>query len=105
MMPAPHGFRSSWTIRRRIIIAVLLWCGGMVTYLSVFGRPISLSETTVNGCLLLMASVIGSYVFGAVWDDKGQVTMPGTTEVYQKTVTQPADAPTGPAMPEPPGDQ
>lgn len=106
-MPA-QGFRSSWAIRRRIIIAVLLWCGGMVTYLAVFGRPISLSETTVNGCLLLMASVIGSYVFGAVWDDKGHITTPGTTEVYQKTVTQPPaelPIPTGPAMPPPPGGQ
>ncbi len=96
--------RSSWAIRRRIIIGTLVWCGCMVTYLAVFGRAVSLSETIANGCLLLMASVIGSYVFGAVWDDKGQMVSPGTTEVYQKTVTQP-DIPTGPAMPPPPGDQ
>lgn len=97
--------RSSWAIRRRIIIGTLLWCAAMVTYLAVFGRAVSLSETIANGCLLLMASVIGSYVFGAVWDDKGATIAPGTTEVYQKTVTQPADAPAGPAMPPPPGDQ
>ena len=105
--------RSSWKIRRRIIIIVLLWCGGMVTYLSVLGRPIQLSETAVNGLLLLMASVIGSYVFGAVWDDKGSLTNIGggnmggmggmQTEMYQRTVVPP-EMPTGPAMPEPPGD-
>lgn len=76
----------------------------MVTYLAVFGRAVSLSETIANGCLLLMASVIGSYVFGAVWDDKGQTTTSGTTEVYQKTVTQPPEMPLGPAMPPPPGE-
>lgn len=99
--------RSSWRIRRRIIVATLLWCGGMVTYLSILGRPIQLSETAVNGLLLLMASVIGSYVFGAVWDDKGGLSNIGggmQTEVYQRTVVPP-EVPTGPAMPPPPGEQ
>lgn len=107
---ARNMFRSSWTMRRRIIIGTLLWCGGMVTYLSILGRPIQLSETAVNGLLLLMASVIGSYVFGAVWDDKGGLTNIGggmgggmQTEMYQRTVVPP-EMPTGPAMPEPPGD-
>ncbi len=105
--------RSSWKIRRRIIVIVLLWCGAMVTYLSILGRPIQLSETAVNGLLLLMASVIGSYVFGAVWDDKGGLSNIGgnmggmgggmQTEMYQRTVV-PSDVPTGPAMPEPPED-
>lgn len=94
--------KTSWTIRRRIIIGTLLWCVALVTYLAVFGRPVSLSETIANGCLLLMASVIGSYVFGAVWDDKGQAVTPGTTEVYQKIVAQPASDIAAPAMPEPP---
>lgn len=98
-MPArlpPLPGRPSWKIRRRIVIATLLWCSGMVTYLSIFGRPISLSETTISGLLLLMASVIGSYVFGAVWDDKNQAPSPGTTEVYQKVVTPPAEDPAPP---------
>lgn len=63
---------SSWKIRRRIIVITLFWCGVMVTYLSVWGRDIQLSETSVNGLLLLMASVIGSYVFGATWDSSIQ---------------------------------
>lgn len=103
--------RSSWRIRRRIIIITLVWAGGMVTYLAIWGRANSLSETVVNGLLLLMASVIGSYVFGAVWDDKGGLTNIGgggmggmQTEMYQRTVVPP-DVPTGPAMPPPPGEQ
>lgn len=104
---ARNAFRSSWTMRRRIIISVLVWCGAMVTYLSILGRPIQLSETAVNGLLLLMASVIGSYVFGAVWDDKGGLNNigggGGIQEMYQRTVVPP-EMPTGPAMPEPPED-
>lgn len=110
-MSRRNPFSSSWTMRRRIIIATLLWCGAMVTYLAILGRPIQLSETAVNGLLLLMASVIGSYVFGAVWDDKGGLTNIGDrmgggmqTEMYQRTVVPP-EVPTGPAMPPPPGEQ
>lgn len=86
--------RPSWTIRRRIVVITLLWCGGMVSYLSIFGRPVSLSETTVNGCLLLMASVIGSYVFGAVWDDKNH-------SAFEYPTSYPPQYPSGPAMPPP----
>lgn len=90
--------RPSWTIRRRIVVITLCWCGGMVTYLSIWGRPVTLSETAVNGCLLLMASVIGSYVFGAVWDDKNRAVFPDYPSQY------PPQYPSGPAMPEPPED-
>ncbi|OBQ68899.1 hypothetical protein EFV37_29115 [Mesorhizobium loti] len=104
---ARNAFRSSWLVRRRIIIIVLVWCGAMVTYLAILGRPIQLSETAVNGLLLLMASVIGSYVFGAVWDDKGGLNNIGgggaMQETYQRTVVPP-EVPTGPAMPPPPGE-
>lgn len=73
-MPQPRpfdvGIQSSWRIRRRIIISTLLWSGVMVTYLAIWGRPTSLSETIALGCLALMGSVIGAYVFGATWDTK-----------------------------------
>lgn len=62
--------RPSWAVRRRIIISTLVWCAALVTYLAVWGRPTSLSEAISTGLILLMGSVIGSYVFGAVWDDK-----------------------------------
>jgi amino acid permease len=108
---------SSWTIRRRIIVITLAWCGVLVTYLSVWGRDIQLSETSVNGLLLLMASVIGSYVFGATWDHNNMrrsevdalavsAGLPpnpqgGPTVVQQNN----PPAPSGPAMPPPPGEQ
>jgi len=69
----------------------------MVSYLGIFGRPVSLSETIANGCLLLMASVIGSYVFGAVWADRNVMAM--------RHRRRGDDEPGGPAMPEPGDDR
>lgn len=100
----------SWRIRRAIIIGTILWCVGMVSYLSIWGRDTSLSETTVNGCLLLMASVIGSYVFGAVWDDRnrdqarwgGDYDQPYQREVYRERVAVPAKGGTDAVDPPPP---
>jgi hypothetical protein len=105
-MPRRAPLDRSWRIRRAIIIGTILWCVGMVTYLSVWGRDTSLSETTVNGCLLLMASVIGSYVFGAVWDDRNrdqaryEYEPPYQREVYRERVAVPAQQ--ADVEPEPP---
>jgi len=73
-----------WGIRRRIIIATLVWCALLVTYLAIWGRPTSLSEAIATNLLLLMGGVIGSYVFGAVWDDASR----RKTEIAQQAVDQ-----------------
>ena len=75
---------ASWTVRRRIIVAVLTWACSLVTYLAIWGRPTSLSEAIATGLILLIGSVIGSYVFGAAWDDKNK----RNAEVAQQAVSQ-----------------
>lgn len=61
--------RPSWRMRRRIILGTLLFCAGEVVYLTGWGRDTGVHETLANGVLILAGSVIGAYVFGAVWDD------------------------------------
>lgn len=61
--------KPSWRVRRRIILATLLFCGGEVAYLTIWGSDTNLHSAIANGCLILAGSVIGSYVFGAAWDD------------------------------------
>jgi hypothetical protein len=61
--------KPSWKIRRRIVLATLLFCAGEVLYLTVWAESTDLAQTIANGVLILAGSVIGSYVFGAVWDD------------------------------------
>ena len=61
--------KRSWKIRRRIILATLTFCASGVGYLIGWGADTRLNETLANGLLLLAGSTIGSYVFGAAWDD------------------------------------
>lgn len=61
--------RPSWTIRRRIIHATLLFCAGMVIWIVLRDQDTSVAETVVTSSFILAGSVIGAYVFGAAWDD------------------------------------
>lgn len=67
--------RPSWAIRRRIIVATLAFCAGEVVFLTAWGRDTDLHETIANGIILLAGSVIGAYVFGAVWDDRNLLAL------------------------------
>lgn len=62
--------KPDWRVRRRIIIATLLFCAGEILYLTVWAESTDLAQTLANGILILAGSVIGSYVFGAIWDDR-----------------------------------
>ncbi len=61
---------NSWKTRRRIIYTTLVFCAGCVVYLVFAGQDTQLHLTIANGVILLAGSVIGSYIFGATWDDK-----------------------------------
>ncbi|WP_322893457.1 MULTISPECIES: hypothetical protein [unclassified Yoonia] len=61
--------KRSWRIRRRVIIATLVYSALGVGYLIIFGEDLRLHEAIANGLILLAGSVVGSYVFGAAWDD------------------------------------
>lgn len=67
-----HKGSADWAVRRRIIIISLLWSGGLVTYLAIWGRPIALSDTVAMNLILLIGGIIGSYVFGAVWEKNAE---------------------------------
>lgn len=67
--------KPSWRMRRRIIVATLIFCAGEVIYLTGWGDDTDLASTIANGVLILAGSVIGSYVFGAVWDDRNVMAM------------------------------
>lgn len=67
-----HIASPDWAVRRRIIILSLIWIAVLVTYLAIWGRPIALSDTVAMNLIFLFGGIIGSYVFGAVWDQKGK---------------------------------
>jgi hypothetical protein len=64
----PEG--PPWTIRRRIVVATLAFCAGIIAYLTGWGKDNELNRTIANGAWLLAGSTIGSYIFGSAWDSK-----------------------------------
>lgn len=61
-----------WVIRRRIIFCALAYCAACVP-LAVFSdiAP-AVKETLITQAFWGAMGIIGAYVFGAVWDDKGR---------------------------------
>ncbi|MGX9145954.1 hypothetical protein [Mesorhizobium sp. 128a] len=106
-------FGKPWNVRRRLAIAVIIWGCGLITFLALFGKPDSLRETIASSVALLVASTVGSFIFGATWDNNSErraeidymsvnAGMPpnltGGANIVQQNVG-------GPAMPEPPPEQ
>ncbi|MCS0459549.1 hypothetical protein [Rhizobium favelukesii] len=79
-----HKASPDWAVRRRIIILSLIWIAVLVTYLAVWGRPIALSDTAVTNLLWIFGGIVGSYVFGAVWE----TNVARKTEIAQQAVEQ-----------------
>ena len=73
---------GNWEHRRRTIYLTLGFCAFCVLWLLFFGEGDNrLQETIAQSAFVLAGGVIGSYVFGAVWDDKNSVSSTTKTEV------------------------
>ncbi len=62
---------GKWSIRRRIILCTLVFCA-VVVLTALFDKEIDpeVAKTAIGQAFLSASMVIGSYVFGATWDDK-----------------------------------
>lgn len=63
--------KPSWRIRRAIIFSTLGICAASWGYAQVF-QDVEMVKAVLPSVVLLASAVIGSYVFGAVWDDRGR---------------------------------
>lgn len=91
--------RPSWKIRRRIILATLAFCAVCTVYLMVWGRDTAVNETIALGLVGLAISTVGSYVFGAVWDDRNVMSTLGK-DAYRDQGYYPSGYPMDIAPPE-----
>lgn len=62
--------KSEWKIRRKIVIGTLLFCASIVLTIIVSKWDSPTAQVALFGSFGLAFTTIGSYVFGAVWDDK-----------------------------------
>lgn len=74
--------KPSWKNRRRVIMLSLAFCAGCILYIMIWSDP---ARTSVHEIIVMCAfglafSTIGSYVFGAVWDDKNHMSSISTKQ-------------------------
>ncbi len=94
--------RDNWPIRRRWMFRVLLWAMAnaqgiiMAAIAGYISSSNSILEQALIALLTLIAAIIGSYVFGAIWDDKNKrrfltevddELLPPTAEPYAPPAT------------------
>ncbi len=94
--------RPPWKVRRRIIIATLLFCGGCVIYLMGFGADNELNRLIVQSCFFLSGTIIATYVLGASWDDLNVMSKMGPKAYQEAPAIVPEGWPSDIALPEPP---
>lgn len=67
------GRPGSWKNRRRVIFSALIYIAIAIGYLIFRGEDTGLHQDIASGLILLAGGIIGSYVFGAVWDDSRKI--------------------------------
>lgn len=87
--------KPSWKIRRRLVILTLIFCAGCIVYLLIAGDDTKLNETIALGVIGAAISTLGSYVFGAVWDDRNVMTTLGKDAHQERAYPIAPDYPGG----------
>lgn len=67
---ADQLFLDNWPRRRRWMKLILTWAICNAQYLIVFGKDTGLHMNALVALLSLIFAILGSYVFGAAWDDQ-----------------------------------
>lgn len=66
-----------WRKRRLIMIAVLIFCFLCIGYILIRGVDTVTAQTTVSMSFMTIISIVGSYVFGATWEDINKINLKG----------------------------
>lgn len=63
-------YLDNWPRRRRWMIVMLTWLMANAQYLIIWGKDNALHQNALVTILGAIVAIIGSYVFGATWDDR-----------------------------------
>ena len=88
----PKSDQFEWTRRRRLVYIVLAGSAACMVYILFRGDDSILYRDAFNTLALLHASTLGSWVFGATWDDLNARKW-GTPQPPEDTVPAPAREP------------
>lgn len=81
---------SSWKIRRRFMFAITAFCMAVVAYVLYRDLSSGPAETAVNMSFVTLLGIVGSYVFGATWED---ISMARTGRIAPKGAPSVEDVP------------
>lgn len=60
---------GTWTRRRRFMYAITAFCMVVIGYVLLAGKTGAPAESAVTMSFVVLIGNVGSYVFGATWDD------------------------------------
>jgi hypothetical protein len=68
----------TWDNRRRVMYAVLVFCAGVIVYVLQSARTDAVADNAITMSFFTMGGIVGSYVFGAAWQDINHMKVTGT---------------------------
>lgn len=87
-------YLDNWPRRRRMLVLALLWLVGNAQYLIVFGDAnSSLHQNALVTILGAIVALLGSYIFGAVWDDSNKRALGFRQKLYSENDLDLGDTP------------
>ena len=60
---------SGWKHRRRLMFLVVAFCMGCICWALWKDTDTAVMQAAVTSSFMTISAVLGSYVFGAVWED------------------------------------
>lgn len=60
---------KAWAVRRRFMFSVSVFCMAIIAYVLWRELNTTPAEAAVTMAFITLAGIVGSYVFGAVWED------------------------------------
>lgn len=61
--------KPSWKVRRSLVVLTLLFCAVVISKIVYSEWDSTTAQVALFGAFGLAFATIGSYVFGAIWDD------------------------------------
>ena len=79
MKKLPQGvirtlYDDNWKRRRKVMFLALIYIAVVVLWIVVDGADTALNQQVAIALIAAGTAIIGSYVFGAVWDDNNKRT-------------------------------
>jgi len=65
-------FETNWKIRRRVMFASLIYIAFNISWILTTGDDTAVNQQAIIAFIAAGVSIIGAYVFGAVWDDNNK---------------------------------